>query len=70
MDEIVTNATKLLQKALDKAGVPESHGLGHALCVLSHTNRAIEESFVDDNRALACKLAALLHDADDKKYFP
>lgn len=56
--------------------VPESHGVGHALAVHGHLMKALEfndqsskKLSIDDNRRLALQLSALLHDADDKKYF-
>ncbi len=51
--------------------MPESHGITHALAVLSNLNKAILSSKIpiDDDVSLAMQLAALLHDADDRKYF-
>jgi len=67
----VTDATARLGALLDRAGVDDAHGLGHALAVLAHVDRALEcaEPPIDPDRALAVRLAALLHDADDRKLF-
>ncbi len=56
---------------MQKHGVPESHGIAHALSVLSNLDKALYASTlaVDDDISLAMRLAALLHDADDRKYF-
>ena len=76
--KIIKKASKLLGEVLDEAGVPESHGLGHALKVLENLRQALssneeaESKQIDlpAERQLALQLGALLHDADDKKYFP
>ena len=51
--------------------IPESHGIDHARRVLSHTRGALEAAKVPPSPTvrLAMMLAALLHDADDRKYF-
>ena len=58
--------------------MPESHGLGHALKVLDNLQHAIKSNndatskkiAIAPERLMAMQLSALLHDADDKKYFP
>lgn len=41
---ILKKSTKLLDKVLTAAEVPESHGLGHALKVLANLHKAIESN--------------------------
>ena len=40
-----------LQECLDKAGVPDSHGMGHCTQVLAHLMKALEP----ENSAFALK---------------
>jgi hypothetical protein len=71
ISSVVENMTALL----DGAGICESHGSDHAKCVMNNalkalihekeSNKAILESQIE-----AVTLAALLHDVDDKKFFP
>ena len=51
--------------------MPESHGITHALAVLNNLDQAIlaAQTPLNDDLNLAMRLAALLHDADDRKYF-
>lgn len=51
--------------------VDVSHGVQHACAVLKHVQNAIEETDIHltNSRQRAIELAALLHDADDRKYF-
>ena len=70
-DAVVALATAGLTALCDSAGVDESHGVEHARAVLGHTERALAVGPVlPVPRTLAVRLAALLHDADDTKYFP
>lgn len=57
---------------LTDAKVCKSHGINHAITVMEHSILALEskEYFITDEQKEAVKLAALLHDADDKKFFP
>jgi len=63
---------------LNAADVPESHGLSHALKVLDNLQNALKSNVkgtwkkikISSERQMAMQLGALLHDADDKKYFP
>ncbi len=59
--------------------IDATHGLAHMLTVLCHTEKALE-AYIEDNKddqtkliepkeLLKVKLAALLHDIDDSKYF-
>ena len=61
----------LIQLCLE-TGIDDSHGAGHAAAVLHHAEAAVAAAAqpLSEARALAVRLAALLHDADDKKYFP
>eukprot|EP01052_Picozoa_sp_SAG31_P046064 SAG31_NODE_8659_length_1411_cov_2.022104_2_plen_81_part_00 len=54
------------------AGVDDSHGLAHALKVLENLDGALAATKkpIPQPRKQAMRLAALLHDADDRKYFP
>jgi len=57
--------------------MPESHGMTHCLAVLSHMESAVScggltaevVAQLTPRRRLALRLAALLHEADDHKYF-
>lgn len=63
-------AKSLLNAKLTAAGVDHTHGMDHAEAVFAHAARAVQDyeelSEVQRNAVL---LAALLHDADDAKYF-
>ncbi len=58
--------------------IDPSHGLEHALVVLCHTEKALqsyleklpEDFHISEQELLNVRLAALLHDIDDSKYFP
>jgi hypothetical protein len=71
-DSIVAEARRGLQRLCDAAGIDDSHGMRHAAVVLSHAEAALAAATAPlaAERALAVRLAALLHDADDRKYFP
>lgn len=56
-----------------------SHGITHAIAVMNHAENALNQAentlnqatFKFDEKIKRCvKLAALLHDADDRKFFP
>lgn len=55
--------------------MPDSHNVGHCLKVQSHMKQTVEpknyrlKQQISKNRELSLLLAALLHDADDHKYF-
>jgi len=70
--EIIERAVTGLRATCTLHAIPESHGLAHALRVLAHADQALQatEPGVPAARALSVRLAALLHDADDRKYFP
>lgn len=76
-DAVVGRATALLRALCDEAKVDESHGTRHAVAVLQHAQAALDSAAagspgrpIPPARALAVRLAALLHDADDRKLFP
>eukprot|EP00965_Chrysotila_dentata_P184385 6087127-Pleurochrysis_carterae.AAC.2 len=70
-DIVVGHAESLLAALFAAAGVDESHGLTHAKAVLRHAECALAAAVEPPGPSisLAVRLAALLHDADDKKYF-
>lgn len=71
-DAVVTRASASLQAYCNRAGIDDSHGVGHALAVLRHAEAAIAAAVppLAMPTRLSVRLAALLHDADDKKYSP
>jgi len=63
---------------LSTHNVCSSHGITHAIAVMNHAENALNQAentlnqttFKFDEKIKRCvKLAALLHDADDRKYF-
>ena len=70
--EIISLAKSKLECILKKAGVPDSHGMGHCSQVLQNMEKTLENTkkILKEERKLSLKLGALLHDADDRKYFP
>ena len=55
--------------------IDDSHGLSHMLVVLCHASKALEahaahKKDISEKDKTKVKLAALLHDIDDAKYFP
>ncbi len=61
-------------KKLGRKIIDPSHGLEHALMVLCHAEKALESykqngGKISEQDELNVKLAALLHDIDDHKYF-
>ena len=61
-----------LNNILTTANVCKSHGIDHAIAVLFHSTKALEayDYQISPSEQLAVKLAGLLHDADDRKFFP
>ncbi len=57
---------------LDHPEIKASHGWNHIQSVLNHTTQALLslEYTLPSKVVMEIKLAALLHDMDDKKYFP
>lgn len=70
--ELNMQAVTIVEQILREAQVDESHGLHHAMQVRAHVLAMIacEEPKLSAQDALAIELAALLHDLDDRKYFP
>jgi len=74
-DAIMIAVRNKLQELFTRVGMPESHGINHCLVVLGHMEKAISaaDSTVVKNltsqKILTLRLAALLHEADDHKYF-
>lgn len=68
---ILESAKSQLSSLFDSVGMPESHGLAHCCTVLDHMEAAVAGSDLPTTptRVLTLKLAALLHEADDRKYF-
>lgn len=65
-------ATEMLKKILEENKVCGSHGINHATRVMTHVRRAIRctKLKIPNDEQTAILLAALLHDADDRKFFP
>jgi hypothetical protein len=67
-------AVSALSHLLTKHKIPPSHGIGHAMRVMSHAHKALAQDIRDGKPKLplhehrAVLLAALLHDADDKGF--
>ncbi len=61
-----------LNNLFTSAHVCKSHGIDHAISVMTHADMAIKSKKYSIPIKLknAIKLAALLHDADDRKFFP
>ena len=78
MEKILNTTKEKLNKLFTEKKMPESHGLNHCLTVLGHMETAIASglanssgsSLITPQKDLTLKLAALLHEADDHKYFP
>lgn len=69
-DKLISLAARHLEKILE-GKVDPCHGIEHAMIVVGHVDKALKQmaSPLSANRKLAIKLAALLHDADDRKFF-
>lgn len=60
-----------LKKILEEHKVCPSHGINHALAVMNHAQQALLHwPKLGEKEKFAVLLAALLHDADDDKFFP
>ncbi len=71
LDIVIKNINKNRE---EKYQIDESHGLHHGLIVLCNVSKALEEVNnslgMNKREKILVKLAALLHDIDDHKYFP
>ena len=69
--DVVGAAASHLEALFASHAVDASHGILHARAVLAHADAALAAAArpLPAERALAVRLAALLHDADDKKYW-
>ena len=70
-ERVVSLARAGLRSLCTSAGIDDSHGIIHAERVLAHAERALLSASppIAAEPSLAVRLAALLHDADDRKYF-
>ena len=67
MQKYIDNLTKILIEN----NVCNSHGINHAIIVKSHAEKALQyETSLNLLEQEAVILASLLHDADDRKFFP
>jgi uncharacterized protein len=68
MDEYINS----LESILLKKNVCISHGIGHAIIVMNNAINALSSEKYDLNELdyKSVLVAALLHDADDRKFFP
>ena len=62
--------TEQLKQILEEKNVSPCHGIDHAKTVMYHAYCALEEYDISKEDKLSVLLAALLHDADDGKFFP
>eukprot|EP00039_Didymoeca_costata_P006051 m.87128 g.87128 ORF g.87128 m.87128 type:complete len:262 (-) comp13090_c0_seq2:1520-2305(-) len=68
----VLAAVRTFYKSSAAAHIKESHGLKHVLAVYNHAMKAVDccEPPLQQETATEILAAALLHDVDDRKYFP
>ena len=65
------NVISETRKFLEKAKIEEGHGINHSLAVLNHANLALACTTLklDSDKILTIRLACVLHDVDDHKFF-
>jgi len=61
--------TDILESILQENNISHCHGIEHAKTVMYHAWCALEDYELSDEDQMAVLLAALLHDADDRKFF-
>jgi uncharacterized protein len=68
----LNNYINKLEKLLSDNNVCNSHGIGHSISVLNNARMALDSQkySITSNERNMVLLAALLHDADDRKFFP
>lgn len=68
-NNVVALATEMLGNILSKSEIDKGHGIDHAKKVLTHAYYVMKDdkNFKDRDSIL---LASLLHDVDDRKFFP
>lgn len=70
LDDVINEINKSRE---EKHKIDDSHGLYHGMIVLCNVSKAldsVEPDFMTDREKILVRLAALLHDIDDHKYFP
>lgn len=69
---ICCRMASVLQEILEEAEIDDGHGIDHALNVLNHAENTLAVSKLPKTPQArnAVLYAALLHDADDRKFFP
>jgi len=69
--KIMQETENKLNTLFTEKNMPVSHGVGHCKTVLAHMYSALQASKLDitEEKKLLLALAALLHEADDHKYF-
>jgi uncharacterized protein len=68
MDEYIVK----LNDICDKYNICKSHGIDHAIAVMNNVQKALDVSIfnLNENEKKSVLLAGLLHDIDDRKFFP
>jgi uncharacterized protein len=66
----ISHSVDLLEGVLEEKNVSPCHGIEHARVVMYHAYNALEDYDISQEDKLAVLLASLLHDADDRKFFP
>lgn len=68
---VVKTLEQVRQFYQDHPEIQHSHGLSHAMDVFHHAARAVEcLSQISKEKSRDILIAAVLHDVDDRKYFP
>ena len=72
IDEIRSMVQQINSARDEQNQIDDSHGINHYLTVVQNVSYALECTILimTDKEKLLVKLAALLHDIDDHKYFP